>query len=136
MIRRPPRSTRTDTLFPYTTLFRSHAAQLRHLEPSTGIHRQAEAIGAEHRAGMDAHALAEPDPGDQGDPRDQVAAGADHAVVADHATRTDGRAGADKAARADAGESADKRIVADHRQPGAPRRRTATQQARSLRGGH
>src|SRR3546814_3413171 len=28
MIRRPPRSTRTDTLFPYTTLFRS--AVLRH----------------------------------------------------------------------------------------------------------
>src|SRR3546814_5693959 len=27
MIRRPPRSTRTDTLFPYTTLFRSGAAQ-------------------------------------------------------------------------------------------------------------
>src|SRR3546814_3232704 len=25
MIRRPPRSTRTDTLFPYTTLFRSQA---------------------------------------------------------------------------------------------------------------
>src|SRR3546814_3235907 len=24
MIRRPPKSTRTDTLFPYTTLFRSH----------------------------------------------------------------------------------------------------------------
>src|SRR3546814_9289714 len=24
MIRRPPRSTRTDTLFPYSTLFRSH----------------------------------------------------------------------------------------------------------------
>src|SRR3546814_14962406 len=24
MLRRPPRSTRTDTLFPYTTLFRSH----------------------------------------------------------------------------------------------------------------
>src|SRR3546814_2897560 len=35
MIRRPPRSTRTDTLFPYTTLFRSlyrlqRAAYLRH----------------------------------------------------------------------------------------------------------
>src|SRR3546814_1704731 len=29
MIRRPPRSTRTDTLFPYTTLFRSHARALR-----------------------------------------------------------------------------------------------------------
>src|SRR3546814_1589241 len=30
MIRRPPRSTRTDTLFPYTTLFRSPC----HLPPS------------------------------------------------------------------------------------------------------
>src|SRR3546814_9497289 len=29
MIRRPPRSTRTDTLFPYTTLFRSDGEQLR-----------------------------------------------------------------------------------------------------------
>src|SRR3546814_13104871 len=27
MIRRPPRSTRTDTLFPYTTLFRSPVAR-------------------------------------------------------------------------------------------------------------
>src|SRR3546814_7932254 len=27
MIRRPPRSTRTDTLFPYTTLFRSRPAE-------------------------------------------------------------------------------------------------------------
>src|SRR3546814_6002037 len=27
MIRRPPRSTRTDTLFPYTTLFRSAAVR-------------------------------------------------------------------------------------------------------------
>src|SRR3546814_5839317 len=32
MIRRPPRSTRTDTLFPYTTLFRSDVL----LEPGTG----------------------------------------------------------------------------------------------------
>src|SRR3546814_15933350 len=30
MIRRPPRSTRTDTLFPYTTLFRSN-----HIHPET-----------------------------------------------------------------------------------------------------
>src|SRR3546814_1257039 len=28
MIRRPPRSTRTDTLFPYTTLFRSAASPI------------------------------------------------------------------------------------------------------------
>src|SRR3546814_5057852 len=30
MIRQPPRSTRTDTLFPYTTLFRSHRPCTRH----------------------------------------------------------------------------------------------------------
>src|SRR3546814_10843178 len=29
MIRRPPRSTRTDTLFPYTTLFRSNSLLLK-----------------------------------------------------------------------------------------------------------
>src|SRR3546814_7560169 len=37
MIRRPPRSTRTDTLFPYTTLFRSRSLPQRldvdHLQP-------------------------------------------------------------------------------------------------------
>src|SRR3546814_21127342 len=37
MIRRPPRSTRTDTLFPYTTLFRSHAA-LRIVHDRPGCH--------------------------------------------------------------------------------------------------
>src|SRR3546814_11498903 len=35
MIRRPPRSTRTDTLFPYTTLFRSLGAEeVPRAEPS------------------------------------------------------------------------------------------------------
>src|SRR3546814_7681702 len=29
MLRRPPRSTRTDTLFPYTTLFRSRSRRVR-----------------------------------------------------------------------------------------------------------
>src|SRR3546814_6046011 len=33
MIRRPPRSTRTDTLFPYTTLFRSPALLLGGRDP-------------------------------------------------------------------------------------------------------
>src|SRR3546814_12088959 len=33
MIRRPPRSTRTDTLFPYTTLFRSDVLAAPGLEP-------------------------------------------------------------------------------------------------------
>src|SRR3546814_5040966 len=40
MIRRPPRSTRTDTLFPYTTLFRS-------LEPHGGMPAAAVQIGWE-----------------------------------------------------------------------------------------
>src|SRR3546814_8527012 len=42
MIRRPPRSTRTDTLFPYTTLFRSAWSErrARHAPHSTrdGLH--------------------------------------------------------------------------------------------------
>src|SRR3546814_607078 len=33
MLRRPPRSTRTDTLFPYTTLFRAPAAPPRSTRP-------------------------------------------------------------------------------------------------------
>src|SRR3546814_4793390 len=33
MIRRPPRSTRTDTLFPYTTLFRSAASRKTGFDP-------------------------------------------------------------------------------------------------------
>src|SRR3546814_1672956 len=33
MIRRPPRSTRTDTLFPYTTLFRSRASAASSTSP-------------------------------------------------------------------------------------------------------
>src|SRR3546814_10076091 len=38
MIRRPPRSTRTDTLFPYTTLFRSVDTK-RAATPVGGSHR-------------------------------------------------------------------------------------------------
>src|SRR3546814_5545672 len=44
MIRRPPRSTRTDTLFPYTTLFRSPAADGAAAAANDGA---ADAAGAE-----------------------------------------------------------------------------------------
>src|SRR3546814_13257864 len=37
MIRRPPRSTRTDTLFPYTTLFRSPRSPLPVYERQIGV---------------------------------------------------------------------------------------------------
>src|SRR3546814_5239588 len=43
MIRRPPRSTRTDTLFPYTTLFRSvryQAAELNQRMDEQPIHHE------------------------------------------------------------------------------------------------
>src|SRR3546814_3069552 len=37
MIRRPPRSTRTDTLFPYTTLFRSGLDGIEVVIPVVGL---------------------------------------------------------------------------------------------------
>src|SRR3546814_16663624 len=44
MIRRPPRSTRTDTLFPYTTLFRSIGEDRLLTGPEAGITRDSIAI--------------------------------------------------------------------------------------------
>src|SRR3546814_14361631 len=41
MIRRPPRSTRTDTLFPYTTLFRSLRARDRPASRPAARHEKA-----------------------------------------------------------------------------------------------
>src|SRR3546814_13050174 len=40
MIRRPPRSTRTDTLFPYTTLFRSDLALYAAKAEGAGVVRE------------------------------------------------------------------------------------------------
>src|SRR3546814_15837727 len=71
MIRRPPRSTRTDTLFPYTTLFRSLALlpQLVDTEfddvaglqiPGRGLLSQADARrgpGGDDVAGLERHEL-------------------------------------------------------------------------------
>src|SRR3546814_5571888 len=45
MIRRPPRSTRTDTLFPYTTLFRSLLVSIAFDEiTAAGVDRQKRAL--------------------------------------------------------------------------------------------
>src|SRR3546814_2373185 len=58
MIRRPPRSTRTDTLFPYTTLFRSPGLQPCRAVAQRGLQfgevrqpcdRQAEAVDDPHQ---------------------------------------------------------------------------------------
>src|SRR3546814_12102790 len=45
MIRRPPRSTRTDTLFPYTTLFRSDGGP----QPGVGACGRCVGVRQEHR---------------------------------------------------------------------------------------
>src|SRR3546814_6384596 len=51
MIRRPPRSTRTDTLFPYTTLFRSHDHALPDEAPrQCRWHRSGDARGGRRLA--------------------------------------------------------------------------------------
>src|SRR3546814_17996352 len=47
MIRRPPRSTRTDTLFPYTTLFRSIGEQEAVAEMDDAV--EVVALPTEHR---------------------------------------------------------------------------------------
>src|SRR3546814_20631475 len=47
MIRRPPRSTRTDTLFPYTTLFRSVSG----CDPRCDSGRKAEGAAREQHGG-------------------------------------------------------------------------------------
>src|SRR3546814_11309373 len=49
MIRRPPRSTRTDTLFPYTTLFRSAVEDRRRPVERHADHRQERERPAERR---------------------------------------------------------------------------------------
>src|SRR3546814_8752371 len=76
MIRRPPKSTRTDTLFPYTTLFRSdgvcdlfgaaqatdqrhrshvHRDRLTHVRDGAIDHRHVDGAG---QYGVDGHAVA------------------------------------------------------------------------------
>src|SRR3546814_17374930 len=51
MIRGPPKYTRTDTLFPYTTLFRSHAARAG-FGRSDSWHGQVELVGGSRAMAM------------------------------------------------------------------------------------
>src|SRR3546814_20280856 len=55
MIRRPPRSTRTDTLFPYTTLFRSLDGAIALNGVAVSLNRQAFEWG--RRAALDLPAV-------------------------------------------------------------------------------
>src|SRR3546814_10423015 len=59
MRRRPPRSTRTDTLFPYTTLFRSRSPAAGRCRTTVGeTVRHTEAVGYAAGEGHTAHARA------------------------------------------------------------------------------
>src|SRR3546814_13493437 len=59
MIRRPPRSTRTDTLFPYTTLFRSYyrvrltLGNKEHHDGAGNLHHAAGTQGHFRHGGLD-----------------------------------------------------------------------------------
>src|SRR3546814_17576205 len=55
MIRRPPRSTRTDTLFPYTTLFRSLAQLVDRFPDRLDLAKLAGDEALPAKAGIDAH---------------------------------------------------------------------------------
>src|SRR3546814_3222514 len=62
MIRRPPRSTRTDTLFPYTTLFRSGGECRRRRSDARGsgrVGRGGHGHSARHRRSLDRHRRSE-----------------------------------------------------------------------------
>src|SRR3546814_7864953 len=50
MIRRPPRSTRTDTLFPYTTLFRSVVARAEQQQQKAKHRRAGLSAPGEHQS--------------------------------------------------------------------------------------
>src|SRR3546814_10853432 len=81
MRRRPPRSTRTDTLFPYTTLFRSPRHRQAHtLDPA--IFRAA--LAHHHVEAVSTRIGAHVDPADIGLKREAVSYHAPVAQLADH----------------------------------------------------
>src|SRR3546814_10042907 len=76
MIRRPPRTTRTDTLFPYTTLFRSRQVRQRprltmRQQPRGRAHRKHLFIEQQGRRPVAPFSVAEPD-GDVGFPVSRI----------------------------------------------------------------
>src|SRR3546814_19483588 len=106
MIRRPPRSTRTDTLFPYTTLFRSTAdeAGQQHHRQDIGqrldeLHRDRPDDRPHHALQADRHGIeeAEHQAGQHRRPRTPLAAEEpgprDVALPAGHLSHTRGTLG-------------------------------------------
>src|SRR3546814_15274793 len=97
MIRRPPRSTRTDTLFPYTTLFRSdfqvkiqgHRIELGEIEAVLAAHPEvARAVATTVTAGgphsKSLHAFVVPSAHKAGDVPDPWQIGRAHVLNSSH----------------------------------------------------
>src|SRR3546814_20869361 len=85
MIRRPPRSTRTDTLFPYTTLFRSRLRVEEH-DRRWG-HEIAAALLEQHEVGVGAPVVVDARAGEVAvDPGHGQLAAPDQRRVADRQT--------------------------------------------------
>src|SRR3546814_14755434 len=88
MIRQPPRSTRTDTLFPYTTLFRSLVGQRREHRARVDDLRAFLEHGARVRAfgeGVEADEAADAAVVDAAERQVRIGAGLHDVVVEHHA---------------------------------------------------
>src|SRR3546814_18219002 len=86
MKRRPPRATRTDTLFPYTTLFRSRAVQVdRQDDPLGQRFRRREVVDPPPYGGADGQQGDEGQGSEGGEQADQEAAHAESVLVANRA---------------------------------------------------
>jgi len=90
-----------------------HAADLRDLDPAAVVVGEAEAVPADHRAGLHQHARTELHRVAQGHVGQQAAARADLHVVAEHAPRAEDAARADPAALADGDQRADADVLAE-----------------------
>src|SRR3546814_18661711 len=87
MIRRPPRSTRTDTLFPYTTLFRSKGAdawaifhEQLHILPINGLQHGTDQCRGGRNNGPDHDRVFQKAPKEEA-PRTQKSHEADQKVI-------------------------------------------------------
>src|SRR3546814_20108189 len=122
MILRPPRSTRTDTLFPYTTLFRSPAFIGGKRPPASSAHRRKlvgcgtaqQGFGPEDRPGAASPFLPDRQPGggrEAGVARDAEAIG-------NTARRQFGKADPDQVRRTEPKQSKAEHRVDYHDKPG------------------
>src|SRR3546814_11514440 len=112
MIRRPPRSTRTDTLFPYTTLFRSASRQPR---------QRRDELRLAGRAGLAENAFEQEAHGVEAD-------GAEGGIVLERLPRREG----DREARFGGGQAEPLRDAVDPAHRGLARRAAERSEARTV----